>query len=125
MSAQKTSTAENADSASKNWERLTDRVEQLRKDFAEVSNVASDLARAGASEGRDHILSEIDEMAQRLKSLAAEVDARGSAAARRAGAQASALGQEIENTINRNPLASVLVALGLGFVIGMASRGRR
>ena len=125
MSAQKTSTAESKESVSENWERLTDRLEQLRKDFAEINSAAGDLAKAGASEGRDRLLGEIDDMSQRLKSLAAEMDARGRDTVRRAGEQATLLGSEIEGTINRNPMTSVLVALGLGFVIGMASRGRR
>jgi ElaB/YqjD/DUF883 family membrane-anchored ribosome-binding protein len=115
----------NDDSVSENWEKLTDRLERLREDLSEINSAAGDLARSGVSEGRDRIQSEIEDMQKRIADLTADLESRGRGAARQAGEKASALGQELEGTINRNPIAAILIAVGLGFVIGMASRGRQ
>jgi ElaB/YqjD/DUF883 family membrane-anchored ribosome-binding protein len=127
MSAQKASTADksaSSESVTENWERLTDRIEQLRKDLSEINTAAGDLAKAGANEGRDRLLSELDELSGRVSALAEEVGTRGRDTARRAGEKASALSGDLEDTINRNPIAAVLIAVGLGFLIGMATRSR-
>ncbi len=114
----------NDESVSENWDKLTDRLERLRKDLSEINSAAGDLARSGVSEGRDRIQSEIEDMQARIADLTSDLEARGRRTARQAGEKASALSNELEGTINRNPFASVLIAAGLGFVIGMASRGR-
>jgi ElaB/YqjD/DUF883 family membrane-anchored ribosome-binding protein len=127
MAAHKKSTAEksgNDESVSENWDRLTERLERLREDLSEINAAAGDLARSGVVEGRDRILSEVEDLQQRITDLTSELDARGRRTARQAGEKASALSNELEGTINRNPIAAVLIAAGLGFVIGMASRGR-
>jgi len=125
MSATKTSSKSSASGdVSESIERLMDQLGKLREDFSEIQGAAKDLARAGAAEGRDRIQSEIDEMTQRISELSSELEARGHSAARAAGQKASALSGELESSINRNPIAAVLIAVGLGFLIGMATRSR-
>lgn len=127
MASSKASSASkqaNDESVSENWDKLTDRLERLRADLSEINSAAGDLARSGVSEGRDRIQSEIEDMQKRIANLTTDLESRGRGAARQAGEKASALSNELEGTINRNPIASVLIAAGLGFVIGMASRGR-
>lgn len=127
MSAQKASAGSksaSSESVAENWDRLTDRLARLREDLSEINSAAGDLARAGAGEGRDRILNEIDELSRRVNTLAEDLSARGHDSVRHAGERASAIGHELGSTINRNPLTAVLIAVGLGFLIGMASRGR-
>jgi ElaB/YqjD/DUF883 family membrane-anchored ribosome-binding protein len=124
MNATKTSSKSDADTLSDNWERLTDQLAQLRDDLSGLNTAASDLAKAGAAEGRERIQSEIDDLVKQASTLSAELEARGRSAAKQAGEQATAYGREIERSINRNPIAAVLIALGFGFLIGMLSRSR-
>ncbi|MEJ8572652.1 hypothetical protein [Microbaculum marinum] len=125
MSATKTSSkSAGSDDVSESFDRLMDQLGRLRDDLSEIQGAAKDLAKAGATEGRDRLQSEIEEMTRRIAELSSELEARGHNAARKAGAKASELSGELESTINRNPLAAVLIAVGLGFLIGMASRGR-
>lgn len=111
-------------SVEESWEKLSERLARIREDLAELNTATADLARAGAAEGRARVHAEIDELTKRIGALAEEVGARGQGTARFAGEQVGALGRELEDAINRNPIAAALIAVGLGFLIGMASRGR-
>jgi len=122
MSATKTSSK--SDDVSDSFDRLMDQLGKLRTDLSDIQGAAKDLAKAGASEGRDRLQAEIDEMTRRISELSSDLEARGQNAARKAGETASALSGEFESSINRNPIAAVLIAVGLGFLIGMATRGR-
>ena len=125
MSATKASSkASSSDTVSDSFDRLMDQLGKLRDDLSEIQGAAKDLAKAGTSEGRDRIQSEIEEMTRRISELSSDLEARGHSAARKAGETASALSGELENSINRNPLAAVMIAVGLGFLIGMMTRGR-
>lgn len=127
MSARKSSTAARAaaeDSVSDSWDRLTDRLDQLRNDLSDLSAAARDFARAGVAEGQDRVQSEIEELAARAAAIRDELNASGHRIARQAGEQAGHYARELESTINRNPITAMLVALGIGFVISMSSRGR-
>ncbi len=128
MNARKSSTAAKSageESVSESWERLTDRLSQLRNDLSELNAAARDFAKAGVSEGQDRVQSEIDDLAARAAAIRDELNASGYRLAQGAGEQAGYYTRELEATINRNPITALLVALGVGFVIGMSSRGRR
>lgn len=127
MNARKSSTAAKSageESVSESWERLTDRLNQLRTDLSELNAAARDFAKAGVSEGQDRVQSEIDDLAARAAAIRDELNASGYRLAQGAGEQAGYYTRELEATINRNPITALLVALGVGFVIGMSSRGR-
>lgn len=127
MNARKSSTAAKSageESVSESWERLTDRLNQLRTDLSELNAAARDFAKAGVSEGQDRVQSEIEDLAARAAAIRDELNASGYRLAQGAGEQAGYYTRELEATINRNPITALLVALGVGFVIGMSSRGR-
>jgi ElaB/YqjD/DUF883 family membrane-anchored ribosome-binding protein len=92
-------------------EELVAQIEALRKDVATISTTLANLVRTGAEEGRD-----------RLSRQANYYMEEGRRQADEAMAQARAMGEELESQIGRNPLTSVLIALGLGFLIGVISR---
>jgi len=92
-------------------DELAAQVEALRRDVAAIGNTLSNLVRSTAEEGRD-----------RLSRHASHYLDEGRRQADEAMAQARAMGEELEAQIGRNPLTSVLIALGLGFLIGVISR---
>ncbi|WP_034491631.1 DUF883 family protein [Afifella pfennigii] len=85
--------------------------EELKADVAELSARLSDLLRTGAREGRDM-----------LHERAEHYRREGKRQADAAMAEAQALSDDLSKSISRNPLTAVLVALGLGFLIGAISR---
>jgi ElaB/YqjD/DUF883 family membrane-anchored ribosome-binding protein len=127
MSTRKTTSqakAQKSESVSESWDELAEHLDRLRNDITAINTSVSNLAKAGVSEGRERVVEQLDELAQRTNELGEEITARGRRAARQAGDQASAVTRDLEDAINRNPLTAMLVALGLGFIIGMTSRGR-
>lgn len=116
--------AAGAGSVSENWDELADQLDRLRADVSAVSNSFQNLAKAGVSEGRERVGDQIDELARRTREMSDELQARGRRSAREVSDQASAMTREVEATIVRNPLTAMLVALGLGYIVGLTSRSR-
>jgi len=85
--------------------------ETLKADVAELSSRISDLLRTGAREGRDVFNERADHYRREGKRQA---DA--------ALAEAQQLSDDFSQSISRNPLTAVLIAVGLGFLIGAISR---
>jgi ElaB/YqjD/DUF883 family membrane-anchored ribosome-binding protein len=92
-------------------EELSAQIETLRKDVAAISATLAELLRTGTEEGRERIEQEADHY---LREGRRQADA--------ALSEMRAMGEDLERQISRNPLTSVLVALGLGFLIGVVSR---
>lgn len=127
MNARKTESAgktQQGESVSESWDQLSEHLDKLREDIAGLNAAVSNLARAGVSEGRDRVAAQLDDLSRRTAELGEEMQARGRRAADDARHQAGTLSRELEEAINRNPLTAMLIALGLGFIIGMSSRGR-
>ncbi|MBK1625150.1 DUF883 family protein [Afifella marina] len=85
--------------------------EILKADVAELSTRISDLLRTGAREGKD-MLNERADYYRR----------EGRRRADAAMSEAEALSDDLSQSISRNPFTAVLVALGLGFLVGAISR---
>ncbi|HVI28933.1 hypothetical protein [Hansschlegelia sp.] len=84
-------------------------LETLRKDVATLTETLSTLVSDSAATAR---------------SAAREGMNRASAAADDARARAQAAADDLSATIVENPLTAVLVALGLGYVVGALGRSR-
>jgi ElaB/YqjD/DUF883 family membrane-anchored ribosome-binding protein len=90
---------------------LAAQVETLKADLAAISATLADLVKATASEGRATIERTADYYVKKGKRQAdAAID------------EARAYGEALESQITRNPFSAVLVALGLGFLVGLMSR---
>jgi ElaB/YqjD/DUF883 family membrane-anchored ribosome-binding protein len=94
-----------------NTEELQAQIETLKDDLAAISKTLSDLVRSGVREGRS-----------RAERKANEYKQQGKEQADAAIAEARAYGDALEGRIVDNPFAAVLVALGLGFLVGLMSR---
>ncbi len=95
----------------RNMDSLSDQIEMLKTDLAGISATLADVVRSGAREGRATV------------ERTAEYYARqGRQQADAAVEGARAYGDALESQITRNPFSAVLVALGLGFLVGLMSR---
>ncbi len=81
-------------------ESLEAQIATLKADLAALSTTIADMVKSGAG----------DYVRQGREQAEAAVDS------------AYAYGEALEEKITKNPLAAVLVALGLGFLVGLLSR---
>jgi ElaB/YqjD/DUF883 family membrane-anchored ribosome-binding protein len=86
----------------------------LRKDVAKLSETVTQLVKARADAAGHSVADAVGSAKETLAASAAQASHR-----------VSGLGAELEATIERNPLTSVLVALSIGLVAGMMSHSRR
>jgi len=98
------STASEADS-------LQEQIETLKQDISAISTTLTDLVKTGVREGR-----------AKAERTADQYKRQGKEQAEAAVDSARAYGEALEGHIERNPFSAVLVALGLGFLIGLMSR---
>ena len=87
---------------------LTDQITDALNTFA---NSTGKQARRGYKQARENMDSALDDMSE-----------RGSAMMGAAQDAASSLEETLEDAITERPLATVGIALGIGFLIGMAWR---
>lgn len=90
---------------------VAEQLDTLKRDVSTLVDTVGGLVGNTARRGRVNARRKADEYVRRGR---ATVDA--------AVDQAYGLEEELETQISRNPLTAVLVALGLGFVIGLVSR---
>ena len=103
---------------------LTQQVENLRNDLAELGKTVRSLAKEGSHSAQRGVRETADRLARRGQELAED--------AKTAGQQAVDYGSEIfrdkysefETTVRRHPTTAVAVALGLGYLAGLISRNR-
>jgi ElaB/YqjD/DUF883 family membrane-anchored ribosome-binding protein len=92
-------------------ETLEAQIETLKSDIAAISATLADLVKSSVREGR----SKAERTAQQyLRQGQEQADA--------AVESARAYGEALEEQISRNPFTAVLVALGLGYLVGLMSR---
>lgn len=97
--------------SSRDLEAVAEQLEVLRRDVSTLVDTLGDLVGNTAREGRATVERKADEYIRRGRRQADE-----------AVSQARAWEEELETQIGRNPLTAILVALGLGFLIGLISR---
>ena len=92
-------------------ESLEAQVETLKAELANVSATLSELVKSGVRQGRakaEHTAEQY--LRQGQKQADAAIDS------------ARAYGEALEGQITKNPFTAVLVALGLGYLVGLMSR---
>jgi ElaB/YqjD/DUF883 family membrane-anchored ribosome-binding protein len=87
---------------------LTDQITDALNSFA---GTARTQARRGYKQARENVDATVDDMSE-----------RGSAMMDAAQDAASSIGETLEDAITQRPLATVGIALGLGFLIGVTWR---
>lgn len=80
----------------------------LRSDISEITDTIKNIGRSGASD-----------LNARARETAGALKAKGAEQARRAGDNAAAAYSSAEDTVRQNPAASVGIAAGVGFIVGL------
>jgi len=109
--ANESTTAKGARTAAGEAESLEEQIETLKADIGQISTTLSELVKASVREGR----AKVERTAEQYKK-------QGKEQAEATMDSARAYGEALEGHIERNPFSAVLVALGLGFLIGLMSR---
>lgn len=104
-------TSRAAAEAERDAESLGEQIDTLKADLALISSTLADLVRSSAREGRESV-----------ERTAEQYMREGRRHADAAVQEARAYGEALEGQISRNPFSAVLVALGLGFLVGLMSR---
>ena len=100
-----------ASSVESDAEALAAQVEQLKGDISTMSATLASLVKSGVREGRATVERTTDRyMREGRKQADAAMD------------EAREYGEALETQITRNPFSAVLVALGLGFLVGLMTR---
>src|SRR5690349_19005044 len=92
-------------------ESLERQAETLKAELAQVSTKLSELVKSGVRQGR-----------ARAERAAEGYVRQGQEQADAALDTARAYGEALEGQITRNPFTAVLVALGLGYLVGLMGR---
>ena len=94
-------------------EDLRENLVELRKDFKELLTTVERLAAAQAGDVSSHLregLQGYAEKGEEMFGLARE--------------HAERAYEDLHDTVERNPLTALMIALGLGFLIGLITRSR-
>jgi ElaB/YqjD/DUF883 family membrane-anchored ribosome-binding protein len=86
----------------------------LRDDVAKLTTSVTELLRSQASTTTGTVMEAVKDAGQKLSDSTTEAQNR-----------LRGMGSDIEATIERNPLAAVLIALSAGLIIGMVTGLRR
>lgn len=92
-------------------QELSEQVETLRKDIASIGGTLRQLVDQETEAGK-----------KRVRKTAADLKARGMDTASQVRAQGDEMVDDAQTAISNNPFTAVLVAVGLGFLIGILSR---
>ena len=88
-------------------QELKDELKAIRADFANLLETVKAMGQEQADAALDSAREAVDTVAEQVRSKAADAQKRGEAAA-----------EEVEAMITRHPLTSILVAIGLGYLVG-------
>lgn len=97
-------------------------LDQLRADIATLTETVSRLASEGASSARSQVRDSTARAARGASAAGEQLYQNAAVLGRDAADTAHIATAQIEYQIARNPFATVLVALGLGFAVGIMSR---
>jgi ElaB/YqjD/DUF883 family membrane-anchored ribosome-binding protein len=101
---------------------ISKHLERLQSDFATLSATVTRLASEGVASAQSQIGDSATKAINGASAGGHQIYKDAATLGRDAANMASAANGQIETKIARNPLTSVLVALGVGFAIGLVSR---
>lgn len=111
-------------SAQEDFAKLTADLATLRADVAKLADTLAALARNEGEAVSAAVRERIRTRAAQASATATGLLDEGAAALDDAKARAQSLGNDVTAAIERNPLGAVAAALGIGFLVGLLTRGR-
>jgi ElaB/YqjD/DUF883 family membrane-anchored ribosome-binding protein len=120
MSKGETAMKDMADDA--NYQRLEKDVTSVKNDIAALTEQITDAINTFAGKARKQARHGYSQARENIDSTLDDVSERGSAMLGAAQDAAGTIEETLEDAITQRPLATVALALGLGFLIGMTWR---
>ena len=109
-----------ATSATAGNDAFQEQLRALRSDLAQISTTVGQLVQSQGGSLREAAAGVVGAAREQFSGLGEQ----GRQFAGQAQTQMAAMAREVESQIERNPMTAVLVALGIGFAVGLMSRGR-
>ncbi len=94
---------------------------QLRADIARLSDSVAELLKAQAKAASAAVSDTVSQGSDQLNAKISQLGGAAKQATDQAQASVRSASHDLERTINHNPLAAVLIAAGVGLVLGMIS----
>jgi ElaB/YqjD/DUF883 family membrane-anchored ribosome-binding protein len=94
-------------------EELREQLMDLRNDFKDLMGTVEKLAKNQADGVASHLRDGLQDYVERGEEVLGQARER-----------AEHLYEDLHETVERNPLTALLIALGLGFLIGLLTRSR-
>lgn len=110
--------------AQQDFAKLSEDLTVLRADVAKLAETLTVLAKSQGEAAADAVTSRVRQGKRKAEATAAGLYDEGVAAYEDVKERAGALGGDVSAAIERNPLGAVAAALGVGFLLGLLSRGR-
>jgi ElaB/YqjD/DUF883 family membrane-anchored ribosome-binding protein len=104
------------------YERLEKDVNAVKNDIAALTDQITDVLNSFAGTATKQARRGYDQARSRAEETMDDMSERGSAMFDAAHDAASSLGESLEDIITQRPLATIGLALGIGFLIGAAWR---
>ncbi|MDI4232635.1 DUF883 family protein [Bradyrhizobium sp. Arg237L] len=104
------------------YERLQKDVATVKDDIAALTDQITEVLNSFAGSARKQARRGYDQARDRAETAVDDMSERGSAMMDAAQDAYSSIEETLEDAITQRPLATVGIALGLGFLIGMAWR---
>lgn len=101
---------------------ISQHLERLRADFVTLSETVKRLASESVASAQSQVSNAANRATHGASAAGHQIYNDAATLGHDAANAASAASGQIETQIARNPLTSVLVALGVGFAIGLLSR---
>jgi ElaB/YqjD/DUF883 family membrane-anchored ribosome-binding protein len=111
-------------SAQDDFAKLTADLATLRADVAKLAETLAAVARSESEAVGAAVRERVRTRAAQASATATGLLDEGAAALDDAKARAQSLGNDVTAAIERNPLGAVAAALGIGFLVGLLTRGR-
>lgn len=104
------------------YERLEKDVAAVKNDISELTDQITDALNAFTGQAQKQARRGYKEARANVDSMVSDVSKRGHEALDAAQDAATTLGESLEDAIHQRPLATVGIAIGLGFLIGVTWR---
>lgn len=108
--------------ADKTENALNNEIETLRQDIKSLTDSVADLVRRQTETARTSMKGMTDNLASTVSSTTHSVSEAGQRLASDAQESVRTAASKVESCIEEHPVQSVLVAAGIGFVLGLMSR---
>ncbi|MFT0891294.1 DUF883 family protein [Pseudochelatococcus sp. G4_1912] len=108
--------------ADKTENALNNEIETLRQDIKGLTDSVADLVRRQTENARANVKGLTDNVASAVSSTAHTVSEAGQRLASDAQESMRTATSKVESCIEDHPMQSVLIAAGIGFVLGLMSR---